>query len=122
MSGYTPGPWTLHDDGSPFVYKLGTHGSNVFTASVQGGGNTYDAASDDEKLANARLIAAAPTMYEEAVKVVAWLDRLVEHAESRAKDNRFPSLAEANAKDADNFRASARGLRAAIAKAEGGES
>jgi hypothetical protein len=72
-----------------------------------------------EKDANARLIAAAPDFYREAGRVVEWIERLAATAENRAKDTRFPTLAEANAFDAKNYRASIHGLKAAIAKAEG---
>jgi hypothetical protein len=56
--------------------------------------------------------------YREAKRVVEWLDRLAAAADERAKDRTFPSLADANAWDAKNYRASAKGLRAAIAKAD----
>lgn len=64
------------------------------------------------------LYAAAPDLYREAVRVVEWLERLAVQAEARSTDTRFLTLAEANAADAKNYRASAKGLIAAIAKAE----
>ena len=64
---FTPGPWILED---LFIYKLheqtGASGrpfiTNVFSVAVQGNGT--HGAQRDELEANARLIAAAPDMYE----------------------------------------------------------
>ena len=68
--------------------------------------------------ANARLIAVAPELLGKCEKVVAWLDRLASHAEANAaKNDRFPSLKEAEIADAKNYRASAKDIRAVIAKA-----
>lgn len=69
-SKHTPGPWTLADDGTPFVYKIGERGSNVFSLSVQGGGHPSDVASFDERVANARLIAAAPDLLDALIEIV----------------------------------------------------
>lgn len=53
-------------------------------------------------------------------KVRDWLLRLKTQSEQQAKTNtRFPSLAEACAADADNYRKTAASIEATIAKAEG---
>jgi len=62
VSGHTPGPWKLADDGSPFVYQLGPGGTNHFCLSVQGGGKASDAASYEERVAIARKISALPDL------------------------------------------------------------
>lgn len=49
-----------------------------------------------------------------STKTMLWLERLATAAENRAKDSRFPSLAEANAFDAKNYRAVAKDLKEAI--------
>lgn len=61
----------------------------------------------------------ADILRNELLKVAGWLSRLAEQAETRAKDTRFPSLAEANAADAVNYRKTHDHIMAAIAKAEG---
>lgn len=62
MSEYTKGPWLLAGEDQTFVYALGPHGTNVFWAHVQAAGS--ERASNSEKVANARLIAAAPELLE----------------------------------------------------------
>ena len=47
-------------------------------------------------------------------RVTTWLDRLAIEAEKRARDTRFQTLADANAKDAKNYRATAADLRSAM--------
>ena len=123
MSAHTPGPWQakpemlsrdFHIAGrSPTVVKGDNEIASVARPPRSGAGRS------EEAEANAHLIAAAPELYREAIQVVEWLDRLAARADENAKDTRFQSLADANAADAKNYRASAKGLRAAIAKAEG---
>lgn len=129
----TPGPWSWCDqeviqpNGSSerrrFFHEIVADG--VLIASVDGeiegerGWPSAEVMDRATNTANARLIAAAPDLYSEAVKVVEWLDRLANRADELAKDRRFPCLADANAADAKNYRASARGLKEAIAKAQG---
>lgn len=112
---HTPGPWTFH--AGQFISAPG----QVFVAEVWE--EDIDIQLDAEAVmeANGRLIAAAPDFYREAKRVVEWLERLAAHCDERAKDSRFPALAAANAADAKNYRASAKGLKAAIAKAEGND-
>lgn len=57
---FTKGEWVVLDEA--FVYALNDDGVNQFDLTVQGNGD--NGASDDELQANARLIAAAPEMYE----------------------------------------------------------
>lgn len=66
MSAHTPGPW-LVASGTTTVYAL-NEGFNRFTACVQG---VHILSSELE--ANARLIAAAPDLYE-ALKAIVELD------------------------------------------------
>lgn len=47
-------------------------------------------------------------------KVILWLERLAASSEQQAKDTRFVTLAEANAADAKNYRATADNLRQAL--------
>ena len=54
----------MADDDTPFVYKIGEHGSNIFSLSLQAGGSKEDVASTEELMANTRLIAAAPDLLE----------------------------------------------------------
>ncbi len=49
-------------------------------------------------------------------RVVDWLDRLAVQSETQAKDTRFATLSEACAADAKNYRATAKPLRALLAK------
>ena len=62
-------------------------------------------------------ISATLDLLEEGKKLVEWLDRLTVRAEKEAKENAFMTLREAHAADVKNFRATAKGMRAAIAKA-----
>ena len=62
-------------------------------------------------------ISATLDLLEEGKKLVEWLDRLTARAEKEAKENAFITLREAYAADVKNFRATAKGMRAAIAKA-----
>jgi len=62
MSKHTPGPWLIAENGKTFVYALGTNQTNVFWCDVQSAGS--EKASDQEKQANAALIAAAPDLLE----------------------------------------------------------
>lgn len=61
MSAHTPGPWLITDSGT-FVYALNGRGSNRFWLSVSAAGP--DHATQAEREANARLIAAAPELLE----------------------------------------------------------
>ncbi len=70
-SKHTPGEWLLVDH---TVYALNDQGENRFTALVQGGwvhrgSFSSERTSEDEKSANARLIASAPDLLE-ALKYV----------------------------------------------------
>lgn len=60
-------------------------------------------------------IAAVAELIAKAEKVAGWLDAQATAAQGCAQDTRFPSLAEANAADARNYRAIAKDLRAALA-------
>jgi hypothetical protein len=61
-----------------------------------------------------RLKASNALLIAKLEKVCAWLGRLAANAETAAKDTRFASLAEANAKDAKNYRLTITDLRQAI--------
>ena len=127
-TAHTPGPWEagVHDN----LTNIPTDGPSIIvTAPHHYHGSTskcrivalcgaYDDPGRAISEADARLIAAVPELYEEAVKMVEWLGTLADHSVEQSKITRFPGLAEANAKDAVNFRKSTEGLRAAIAKAE----
>lgn len=74
-------------------------------------------------------MAAALRKSETALgKIAAWLGRLATDSEQRAKDNRFPSLAHANATDAKNYRSTIISItpaleatRAALSSGEAGK-
>ena len=53
-------------------------------------------------------------VYIEASRVVDWIEKLADAAEKRAKDRSFSSLADANAADAANYRASVKLLKKAL--------
>lgn len=104
-SKHTPGEWLLVDH---TVYALNDQGENRFTALVQGGwvhrgSFSSERTSEDEKSANARLIASAPDLLEA-------LKAMLAHA--------CVADADPNDKDAEDH-AAERKARAAIAKAEG---
>lgn len=67
--------------------------------------------------ADAKLIAAAPELFNKCKQIVAWLNKLADAAEERCKNNRFSTLVEANKADAKNYRATARDIETAIKKA-----
>ena len=98
MSKFTPGPWRVAGEDKNFVYALSQSGANSFWAHVQSAG--IDRITENEKAANARLIAAAPDMLEALTALLARFD-----------DN--PELSELIG------RVEIERARAAIAKAEG---
>jgi hypothetical protein len=55
---HTPGPWLMAGD--DFVYALNERGTNSFTVLIQTAGEWR--ISNEERAANARLIAAAPDL------------------------------------------------------------
>ena len=64
MSNHTPGPWKCGNNDA-FVYALNSNGTNIFFAGIGPGWSDDDKqASEEELLANARLIAAAPDLLE----------------------------------------------------------
>ena len=80
MSAHTPGPWKLAEDGTPFVYQLGQGGTNRFCLMVQGGGSNNDAADFDERVAIARLIAAAPELLDALTAIQPYMDGIICYA------------------------------------------
>lgn len=78
-AGWTPGPWIVENT---TVYALDeTQSCNRFSARVEGGwqwrsadsiGASGDRTPSDELLANARLIAAAPALYEALKAITAY--------------------------------------------------
>lgn len=60
MSAHTKGEWLLAGENSDFVYALGPNGGNSFWAAVSSAGS--DRISNEEKAANARLMATAPKL------------------------------------------------------------
>ena len=58
--GHTPGPW-IQVPGVAFVYALGFDGTNRFSIDVHPGRCGGERTPDAELIANARLIASAPT-------------------------------------------------------------
>lgn len=54
-------------------------------------------------------------------RIGAWLNRLAEQSDRRARETTFVTLQEANVADAKNYRATAADVQKAIAQAEGRE-
>jgi hypothetical protein len=62
-SGFTPGPWT--DRGQhPYLVAMAHHVPVMLDTPDSGGGPEYSVSTAEQSGANARLIAAAPEMYE----------------------------------------------------------
>ncbi len=104
-SKHTPGEWLLVDH---TVYALNDQGENRFTALVQGGwvhrgSFSSERTSEDEKSANARLIASAPDLRAALVNLMTLVSPMV-------RGNKEFSV---------TWRKYEREARAAIAKAEG---
>jgi len=57
---HTPAPWLITGEDKSFVYALGPKNTNRFWVNVQAAGP--EAIGQEEKEANARLIAAAPDL------------------------------------------------------------
>jgi hypothetical protein len=57
---HTQGPWLIAGEDKSFVYALGPIGTNKFWANVQAAGP--EKIGQEEKEANARLIASAPDL------------------------------------------------------------
>jgi len=80
MTDFTPGPW---DRVETTVFRLDeTETCNRFAAQIQGGykerGQGWskdERTSDEELLANAHLIAAAPELYEALESAKEWLEQ-----------------------------------------------
>jgi len=70
---HTPGPWTAID--SIVVVTMETHHFATWLANCSVGGESLET-----KLANARLIAAAPELLEACQKLVEWDAREKDHA------------------------------------------
>lgn len=71
MSKHTPGPWIVTEEGN-FVYALSPKGTNRFSCSIAPGYiQGYD--SEEVQQANARLIAAAPDLFEACIKANKYL-------------------------------------------------
>lgn len=99
---FTPGPWVAREE---------PHRSAIFSASAYAGRHIATASSywagdgprAEEREANARLMAAAPDMFEALKEVVAYLDSIEGLGEGGTSAYDVPSIM----------------ARAAIAKAEG---
>ena len=63
---HTPGPWRI-DNESPMKYCVNSTVDNNHIAMVNWGSLTFD--SEEEPLANARLIAAAPELLESLIEL-----------------------------------------------------
>ncbi len=121
MGEHTPGEWfagklRLDGNGISRSLTIGTYGADEhFEDTIC---EVWDGNHDAK--ANAHLIITAAALLAKCEKIVAWLDRLANHAEANvAKNDRFPALREAEIADAKNYRASAKDIRTVIAKARG---
>lgn len=84
MSKFTPGPWRVAGEDKNFVYALSQSGANSFWAHVQSAG--IDRITENEKAANARLIAAAPEMYDALKALVESPNTFSSHDKARAEE------------------------------------
>jgi len=119
---HTPGPWKVHTkkNGTLGIDAKEPDGSYCQPARVNG--DPEDKVYGPTTRANARLIAAAPDLLKKCQQIVAWLDKLARHSEGQAATTRFETMREACLADAKNYRATAKDVQAAIAKATGGNS
>ena len=79
---HTPGPWSFHEwgaDGSGRQFGIETADHKHGIAGIQPNGNASSLISMEEHRANARLIAAAPTMADELEK----LRKILAHVPAR---------------------------------------
>lgn len=106
MSKHTPGPWVVGPVDDTVVTHLGADGVRYEVAQIDGDYNEPGLWPVME--ANARLIAAAPDLLDEARKQVTWL----RHLRTEAVGSLRGSLI-------DGIDQSIKYLSAAIAKAEG---
>lgn len=101
---HTPGPRTIQFRGDLDEWHV----------MAEGGRDTIGRFFDR---GDAVLDIAAPELLAACEKIVAWLDKLVDQAESDASTSNFETHAEACLADAANYRATANDVRVAIAKA-----
>jgi len=90
MATHTPGPWRVVNGGrrvdGPFVTTFGEGSQPIADVRVPNG-------SKNERLANARLIAAAPDLYHALVELVEY-----ETAKNGGKKPKWPNILAALAK------------------------
>jgi hypothetical protein len=68
VSGFTPGPWSITDRGDLFRIR---NDNDEVVATTDDGGHPVDEIFDyDTQRANARLIAAAPELYEALTRLL----------------------------------------------------
>ena len=103
---HTPGPWVV--DGDVIRGDQQRNGS-ISVASMLDVSYPYGRRAGESKHANARLIAAAPDLLDAAKLVIAWYEAEDDHS----KADFYQRM--------DMCRESESALRAAIAKATGGE-
>lgn len=106
---HTPGPWETGRgaDGLPIIHTA----PDTFSPSGQGVAHVCKRPMCQEHTANARLIAAAPEMYEALLSVKAWLEQLRDlHKASENNRTEWPM---------PGMSARYREVCAALARAEG---
>jgi hypothetical protein len=108
---HTPGPWRVERLSGPYDVSIAITAEGVELASLEGSRDPSKRRAEgwqqeDEAMANARLIAAAPDLLEAAKNMDDVLSRW--------------SVANMRPEKAGAFNAALTALRAAIAKAEGG--
>ena len=87
---HTPGPWEHSDDGSIVVTTSCDGISNVL--------ETYDWMGEEERLANARLIASCPDMYKLLCDIRDWVEADGESFQYYEEINQVLSKAEGGEK------------------------
>lgn len=93
MSKHTEGPWSLAEDGAE-VFPIDGPKSHVTVAFVNGAAQESQWFSKEEALANARLIAAAPTMLALLREIASQCERRLKNVHDEDID-RYMRLANA---------------------------
>lgn len=109
--------WDDYENGCLSTYAGGHHTDGHLDAFQHGMSTVFNLLRHE--FPPAEQCKASPRLLEEGKKLVAWLIRLAENAEKQAvMPNQFETMIAAYTADAKNYRASAKGMQAAIAEAE----
>lgn len=111
---YTPGEWKVSSKGISIV------GEDEFPIALcYPDTRLKSPESLTQMQANARLIAAAPDLYEKLLKVKQWVAMLLNHTEHQILTCNFITLKKALEADIKNYKVTLADIEQALAKAEG---